>query len=130
MQLKVLKLSTVKLLKHSLRYTNALGDACFPKDNLPKLLDALGLLSREVFQAETSWVRWWSRHSKHKYDLTNVSWHSFFYQEGFRGSVLLFFWRLLSWHPATGTVSGIAFPLTDFSLCPLFLFPFFFSPFI
>jgi len=52
----VLRLSSVKLFRHSPRYTSALGDACFPKDNLPKLLDALGLLSREAFQAETAWV--------------------------------------------------------------------------
>lgn len=46
----------MKLFKHSPRYTDALGDTCFPKDNLPKLLDGLGLPSREVFQAETSRV--------------------------------------------------------------------------
>lgn len=45
--IKSAKVSTVKLFKHSPRYTNASGDACFPKDNLPKLLDALGLLSRD-----------------------------------------------------------------------------------
>lgn len=44
-------------LKNSPRYTNALGDACFPNNNLPKLLDALGPLSSDLFQAETSWVR-------------------------------------------------------------------------
>lgn len=91
MQLKVLGLSAAELFKHSLRYTNALGDACLP---LPKLLDALGVLSREVFQAETSGYEWWSRHSKHKYDLTNLSLRRVFNQEGFRGSVALFFWRL------------------------------------
>lgn len=35
----------------TLRYTNALGNASL---SLPKLLDALGLLSREIFQAATS----------------------------------------------------------------------------
>lgn len=43
-----------------------------------------------------------------------------------------FFWRLWvgiqPWGP--GEVPGITLPLTDFSLCPRFLFPFLLSPFI
>lgn len=128
-QLTVLRLSTAELFQRSLSYTNALGDA---RLSLPKLLEALLLLSREVFQAETSGWERWSRHSKHKYDLTNLSLHRFFNREAFRGSVALFFWRLWvgiqPWGP--GTVSGITLPLTDFSLCPRFLFPFSLSPFI
>lgn len=88
MQLKVVRLSAAELFKRSLKYTNALGDACLP---LPKLLDALGVLSREVFQAKTSGCKRWNGHSNHKYDLTNLSLHRVFNQEGFRGSVALFF---------------------------------------
>lgn len=68
---------------------------------------------------------------------TSMTWQTsactdFFNQEGFRGSEALVFWRLWvgiqPWGP--GTVSGITLPLTDFSLCPRFLFPFLLSPFI
>lgn len=47
----MLRFSTAELFQRSLSYTNALGDA---RLSLPKLLEALLLLSREVFQAETS----------------------------------------------------------------------------
>lgn len=75
----------MKLFKHSLRHTDALGDTCFPKDNLPKLLDALRLLSREVFQAETSWMSGgakWSAAGKLCLDKPQPA-QLDFYQEGF-----------------------------------------------
>lgn len=133
MQLKVLRLSTTKLFKQSPRYTSALGDACFPKDNLPKLLDALGLLSREVFQAESSWVRVVEQPQQAQVQLDKPQpAQGFFYQEGFGDSVALFFWKLLSWHSATGSWNGFWHRISSdrfFSL-PSVSVPFFSSPFI
>lgn len=129
----------MKLFKHSPRYTNALGDACFPKDNLPKLLDALGLLSREVFQAETSWVRVveQAQQAQVPLDKPQPAQLFFFFLSGrFWGLCsLIFFWRLLSWHPATGSWNSFWHRISSdrfFSLpsvsVPLFFFFFFFFP--
>lgn len=73
-----------------------------PKDNLPKLLGALGLLSRGVFQAETSWVRVVEQAQQVQLDKPQPPKFCLFYQEGFRDSASVFSWSLWSWHSTNG----------------------------
>lgn len=63
-----------------------------------------------------------ARHSEHECNWANLS-QPRALPGRFGGSVALLSWRLLLWH--LKAVSGIAFPVTDFPVCPLFLFLFF-----
>lgn len=128
MQREVLRLRTVKLFKPSPRDADALGGACFPKDNLPGLRGAWVSSAERCFR-QTSGVRGVERAQRAQVPLDKPQPTRFFVRKVL-GALPLFIWRLLSWHPATGSSNSCWHRVSSdrvFSL-PSVSVPFFFSP--